>query len=600
MKRKLIGLLISVILLFVCAAATAEIITASGYMSNLAGDYGSKNITWTLDTDTGVMTIEGSGAWGTYDGMVSYRPWDAPSDSPYYGVGKYLGMIKKVVIKEGITNVAGNAFGGATNLVSVSLPSTIQSIDDYAFHNCSALTSVTIPAKVTKIGDFAFSGCTVLGQANIPSGVTNIGEEAFAGTALRSIDTYGSLGKNAFRGSLLTSVVIHQCDDLGDGGAFYECKRLSSVSFQNCAMTVIPQYAFSYCPITSMDIPQTVTSIGEYAFGSTGLTTIKLPEKLNSIGDSAFEKSTLTTIVLPSSVQIMAPECFKNCTNLISATLPAGISLVPENTFFGCTALTSVTIPKGVLILGASSFENCTSLRKVALPDGFLSFQEAAFYACGNLEEISLPVSLSTVGKNAFNECNQLSKVNYAGTVADWETIAIGEGNDALKDAFYNPTAIKLNKKSASIAAGKTLKLKAKLTPTYAETELTWKSSNEKIATVNSKGVVKGLKKGSVTITVTTANGLKATCKVKVTAPAPTKITLNKTGTVSLKKGKKLTLKVTLKPAGAATKLTWKSSNPKIASVSAKGVVKALKKGKVTITVKTANGLSAKVKIKVK
>ena len=600
MKRRFVGLLISVLLLFVCAVAAAEIVTGSGYMSNMAGSYGSKNITWTLNTETGEMTIQGSGSWGTYDGTVSYRPWDASAGSPYYGVGKYLGMIKKVVIQEGITNVAGNAFGGATNLVSVTLPESIQVIDDYAFNGCTALTSVTIPSKVTKIGKCAFRGCTVLAQANIPAGVTSIGEEAFKDTALKSIETYGSIGKNAFRGSMLTSVVIHQCSDLGEGGAFYECKKLSSVVFQDCSMTEIPQYSFSYCPIMSVSIPQTVTSIGEYAFGSTSLTGITLPEKLNSLGDSAFEKSKLTAVTVPNNVQMMAEECFKECTNLISATMPSGISLLPERTFSGCTALTTVTIPKGILILGAESFQYCSSLRTVALPDGFMSFQDGVFYSCRNLEQISLPVSLSTVSRNAFYDCSNLSKVDYAGSVAQWESLSIADGNDALKTAFYNPTAITLNQQEGSVQVGNSLRLTATLTPAHAVTELTWTSSKADVAAVDDEGVVTGVKKGTATITVTTANGLKASCKVEVTVPEPKKIKLNKTGTVTLKKGKTLKLKVTLKPEGSVTTLKWKSSNSKVAKVSSKGVVKALKKGKATITVTTPNGLKAKVKIVVK
>ena len=113
------------------------------------------------------------------------------------------------------------------------------------------------------------------------------------------------------------------------------------------------------------------------------------------------------------------------------------------------------------------------------------------------------------------------------------------------------------------------------------------------------KGIeVNALKKGTATITVETSNGKKATCKITVPA-APTGVTLSK-AKVTMKVGGKLTLKPKLKGAGAKTTFTWTSSNNKVATVSNKGVVKAVSPGKAKITVKTANGRKATVTITVK
>ena len=142
------------------------------------------------------------------------------------------------------------------------------------------------------------------------------------------------------------------------------------------------------------------------------------------------------------------------------------------------------------------------------------------------------------------------------------------------------------------------------LIPTFATkkgwTIKSYASSNKKIATVSASGLVTAKKAGTATITVKTKNGKKATLKIKVVDPtAPTKVKLNKTGTVKLKKGKTLQLTATVYPDTAVTTLTWKSSNKKVATVSKDGVVKGLKKGTATITVKTKNGKTATVKIKV-
>ena len=160
-----------------------------------------------------------------------------------------------------------------------------------------------------------------------------------------------------------------------------------------------------------------------------------------------------------------------------------------------------------------------------------------------------------------------------------------------------DPTRVTLNKTKATLVAGAKLTLKAKLTPAKAKTTLTWSSSNKKVATVTQKGVVKAIGKGTAVITVKTAGGKKATCKITV-PEAPTKVTLSKTK-ATLVVGAKLTLKVKLAPAKAKTTLTWSSSNKKVAKVSKSGVVKALKAGTATITVQTANGKKATCKVTV-
>ena len=154
--------------------------------------------------------------------------------------------------------------------------------------------------------------------------------------------------------------------------------------------------------------------------------------------------------------------------------------------------------------------------------------------------------------------------------------------------------SVRLSKNSASLEKGKTLTLRAIVTPSNATNKkVVWKSNNTKVATVDSKGIVKCVKKGKATITVTTKDGnKKATCAVTVTNPVVKVkgVKLNKK-TASVKKGKTITLKATISPSNATNKnMTWTTSNKKIATVSAKGVVKGVKKGKTIITVTTKDG----------
>lgn len=151
-------------------------------------------------------------------------------------------------------------------------------------------------------------------------------------------------------------------------------------------------------------------------------------------------------------------------------------------------------------------------------------------------------------------------------------------------------SGVALNKKVVTINVGKTVTVKATVTPANADNKtLVWTSSNTKIATV-SNGVVKGVKAGRVIITAKTTDGsnISATCTVTVKQPV-TRISLSKKATMYT--GKKLTLKAKVNPANASNKaLTWKSSNTKIAKVASNGVVTGVKAGTVKITATAKDG----------
>ena len=149
--------------------------------------------------------------------------------------------------------------------------------------------------------------------------------------------------------------------------------------------------------------------------------------------------------------------------------------------------------------------------------------------------------------------------------------------------------SVKFAKKSAVVYKGKTATVKATLA---GVSSVTYKSSNTKIATVNSKtGTVKGIKAGTVTITATSGK-LKATYKLTVKNPT---FTLTKSS-ATIAKGKTTTIK---SKAAPASKVTYISSNRKVATVTSKGVVKGIRKGKATITVK-CNGITKKFVVTVK
>ena len=166
----------------------------------------------------------------------------------------------------------------------------------------------------------------------------------------------------------------------------------------------------------------------------------------------------------------------------------------------------------------------------------------------------------------------------------------------AVRSAFSGQ-----EKKAASIVIGKkeSILLKTEILPADASNKnITYKSSNTKVATVDAAGKVKAKKKGSAVITLTAANGVSRSVKVTV-KDAPKKVTLNAKNR-TLKKGKTFQIKAKLPSGNGAFGIRYASSKSKIVSVDAKGKIRALKKGKAVIMVKLYNGKKAALKVTVK
>lgn len=159
---------------------------------------------------------------------------------------------------------------------------------------------------------------------------------------------------------------------------------------------------------------------------------------------------------------------------------------------------------------------------------------------------------------------------------------------------------IKLNVSSITLKR-KQATTKVKVSMAYGDSIKSWASSNKKIVTVDKNGKIKaGTKTGTAKITVTLKSGKKATLKVKVqTAKVKTTKISGLKKKLTIKKGKSVTLKPVVSPITSQEKVTYRSSNKKIATVSSKGVVKGRRKGTVTITVKSGK-VTKKIKITVK
>ena len=147
---------------------------------------------------------------------------------------------------------------------------------------------------------------------------------------------------------------------------------------------VICNGAFHRCSLTSINLPDSVTSIGECAFiRCQSLTRINIPDSMTSIGDNAF----------------------RNCESLTCINLPDSVTSIGNSAFCGCESLTCINIPDSVTSIGNSAFCGCESLTSINIPDRVPSIGNSAFNRCESLTSINTPDSVTSIGNGAFGEC---------------------------------------------------------------------------------------------------------------------------------------------------------------------------------------------------
>jgi hypothetical protein len=195
----------------------------------------------------------------------------------------------------------------------------------------------------------------------------------------------------------------------------------SAVSYDNVTYTVtsIVRNAFESSGITSVSIPNTVTSIGEYAFDDCiGLTSITIPNSVTDMGDGVFYGcSGLTSITLSTSITEINAYTFSGCKNLTSINLPNSLTNVGTSAFESCEVLTSVSFPNSVTSLGDYMFYGCFGLESVDLPDSLENIAEGLFYSCSSMTSIEIPSTVTSIAYLAFFDCVSLTSITIPSSV---------------------------------------------------------------------------------------------------------------------------------------------------------------------------------------
>ena len=201
---------------------------------------------------------------------------------------------------------------------------------------------------------------------------------------------------------------------------------------------VIGNWAFCSCKLTSINIPNSVTTIGEHAFsGCDSLTSINIPNSVTMIGKGAFSGCDyLTSINIPDDVTTIGEGAFGGCHSLTNINIPNSVTTIGTGAFFYCLSLTSINIPNSVTTIGKGAFRGCKSLTSINIPNSVTTIGEWAFVECKSLTNINIPNSVTTIGEWAFAECKSLTNINIPNSVTTIE-------NGAFRGCINLPAHIK-------------------------------------------------------------------------------------------------------------------------------------------------------------
>ncbi len=351
--------------------------------------------------------------------------------------------VEKVIIKNGIKSIPCAYFKKIKNIKSVSLPNTLETIENEAFKGCASLTQINLH-NVQFIGDEAFVGanlesivltnarelgkgafsiCQNLKNVELGNRLLSISEDCFLSShLLKTINlpkSVKTIGDQAFQNSGVQSINLEGVEKIGIR-AFSQCKDLKTVELADAVKLQAEAFKASglvYLELNIEDIPT-----GCFA-NCTHLENIKL-SNTKYIRFSAFENSGLKELNLPNTVVSLGNEICRGCRGLKSIHIPC--KEIPIGAFMDCPALTKVT--GNVEQIFDFAFQNCGALIGLDLPN-LKIINRQAFMNCATLRYVDFD-KLRNIGVGAFSGCKNLGK----GDIIDLSNCKLGD--ECFKDCW--------------------------------------------------------------------------------------------------------------------------------------------------------------------
>lgn len=353
--KKLLSVLLVILMIMSVTplSGVSDIIGVMASAENLSGTFGQNKFNWSLDTETGLLTISGTGQIPDDNSSWHY---------PWYD---YKEFVKQIIIEEGVANIPYSFFSSEVNLESVTIPQTVEYIGKSAFYECSSLSEIIIPDSVKSIEGTAFSKCT----------------------------------------SLKNIILSKNLETIGDG-AFYNCTSIESLEIPD-SVSNIDNSAFSSCTgLINIELPDSVVSLGSLAFtGCTNLKSIKLSDNLSALKGYTFQGcSSLEEVTIPENVTVIEGGTFVRCTSLkkVNFSDDAQLTRIGSAAFHSCTTLNDITLPEGLSVIGESAFFGCENLEKVTFPQSLKSINDKTFQSCYKLKNVIIPENVEKIGMYAF------------------------------------------------------------------------------------------------------------------------------------------------------------------------------------------------------
>ncbi len=354
-------------------------------------------------------------------------------------------IVETVLIPESVAKIGESCFCGAKKLRRIVLPSRITELPTAVFQNCESLTEVILPERLNHIGQRAFCGDTYLQTLNLPSKLTVIFDGAFKESGLQQIEIPDSvffLGDNVFSNCKnLNKAVLPSNINSIPKRAFFGCKSLRECVIPNSVREIKPDAFCSCFSLKKVIMGYSVRTIGSSAFSHCeALEEVSIPSLVETIGSSAFSHcEALKRVFIPDSVKTIEHSAFQGCSALKQISV-AEDCIVETSPQIGCDEPvvirrsanfkiedkmlieykgkdTNVTIPIDVTRIDDNAFFDNENIERVIIPEGVTSIGGGAFWKCKNLNDIEIPEGVVRIEANAFTGCESLIKIDLPSTI---------------------------------------------------------------------------------------------------------------------------------------------------------------------------------------